>query len=215
VVRAAGPLEMPRLLSAFERSTDAAVGMKLVAALRASASRSSLRSETLRPLFSKYGVDIKRQADDLYASLDVGVGEQNARIDDILSRIKGGDVRRGQAIFNGQKAACSACHAIGYLGGNIGPDLTRIGQIRTERDLLESIVYPSASFVRSFAGVVRRDAADEIVLVTVAREEVHIPREDVQSIRPATVSIMPAGLDQQLTIAELADLLAFLKATKW
>jgi hypothetical protein len=31
-------------------------------------------------------------------------------------------------------------------------------------------------------------------------------------MRPSNVSIMPAGLDQQLTPQELADLIAFLKA---
>jgi hypothetical protein len=34
-------------------------------------------------------------------------------------------------------------------------------------------------------------------------------------MRPGMVSVMPAGLEQQLTQQELADLLAFLKATKW
>ena len=35
-----------------------------------------------------------------------------------------------------------------------------------------------------------------------------------EEIRPGSVSVMPAGLDQQLTIQEIADLLAFLKACK-
>ena len=33
-------------------------------------------------------------------------------------------------------------------------------------------------------------------------------------MRPSTVSVMPAGLDQQLTPQELADLVAFLKACR-
>ena len=45
--------------------------------------------------------------------------------------------------------------------------------------------------------------------------EVRIARSDVAEMRPGTVSIMPAGLDQQLAKQELADLVAFLKATKW
>jgi len=31
---------------------------------------------------------------------------------------------------------------MGYLGGKVGPDLTNIGQVRTERDLLESSFIP-------------------------------------------------------------------------
>ena len=42
-----------------------------------------------------------------------------------------------------------------------------------------------------------------------------IARADIVDMRPGTVSVMPAGLDQQLSHQELADLIAFLKATKW
>ena len=139
--------------------------------------------------------------------------------------LKDGEVRRGQLVFNNPKAACVSCHSIGYIGGKVGPDLTHIGKIRSERDLLESIVFPSASFVRSYEpvqvftkrgkqlnGVLRKDAPDEVVLAPNATEEARIPRNDIEEIRPGTVSIMPAGLDQQLTPRDLADLVAFLKA---
>ena len=137
-------------------------------------------------------------------------------------------MRRGQAIFNSARASCSGCHAIGYLGGNLGPDLTRIGQVRTERDLLESIVYPSASFVRSyepyivatksgddFSGVLRKDAADEVGARHRSKCRRAVARNDIAEIRPGKVSVMPQGLNEQLTDQELVDLLAFLKATRW
>jgi putative heme-binding domain-containing protein len=162
------------------------------------------------------------------ASMRVDATRQGAHVDDLLASLKGGDIRRGQAIFNGQKAACATCHELGYLGGHVGPDLTSIGQVRTERDLLESIVYPSASFARSFepmvvitksgesfTGVVRSEAPGEVVLVTGPGPETRIARADIAEMRPGTVSIMPAGLDEQLSRQELADLLVFLKATKW
>ena len=119
-------------------------------------------------------------------------------------------------------------HAIGYLGGKVGPDLTTIGQICTERDLLEAIVYPSASFVRSYepmvvvtrsgedySGVLRRDSPEEVLLVTGPEAEVRIARADITEMRPGAVSVMPGGLDEQLSRQELADLVAFLKGTKW
>jgi hypothetical protein len=43
---------------------------------------------------------------------------------------------------------------------------------------------------------------------------VRLARSDIVELRPSTVSVMPAGLDGQLTRQELADLVAFLKATK-
>jgi len=130
-------------------------------------------------------------------------------------------------VFNSARVACTACHAIGYVGGRLGPDLTRIGEVRTERDLLESIVFPSASFARGYEpvsvkatdgtivnGVLRSESGTEVVVLTADNREVRLPRQQVAAMQPGTVSLMPQGLDAQLTTAELADLVAFLKATR-
>jgi len=227
-LKAAGPLEATKLLAAFDHSTNEAVGLKLVACLKESKGLAGLRADVFKPLMAKYPASVQEQGSQLLASLNVDAPKQSAHLDELLPELKNGDVRRGQAVFNSQKALCSACHALGYLGGHVGPDLTKIGEVRTERDLLESIVYPSATFVRSYEpyvvttkseetynGVLKKDAPDEVVLATGPDTEVRLARSDITELRPGTVSIMPAGLDQQLTKQELADLLAFLKATKW
>jgi putative membrane-bound dehydrogenase-like protein len=224
-LKVVGPLEVDRLLAAFERSTDQAVGLRLIAALRGSPALGSLRVDMLKPRLDKYDATVRRAAEPLYAALNVDAAKQKARLESLLPTLAGGDIRRGQEVFNGTKAACFSCHAIGYRGGNVGPDLTKIGQVRTERDLLESILFPSLSFVRSFEpvtvatadgkvynGLLKKDASDEIVLTVNATEEARIPRAQIEELRPGTVSVMPAGLDQQLTPRELADLVAFLKS---
>jgi putative heme-binding domain-containing protein len=224
-MRTVGPLEVDRLLEAFGQTTDEAVGERLLAALRQARGRSGLRPDALRQRLAKYSPAVRKLADELAASLDADAGKQRAMLEQMLASLEKGDVRRGQAVFNSPKAACASCHAIGYLGGNIGPDLTRIGRIRTERDLLEAIVFPSASFVRgyepvvvttgagrTYSGVIRRDGAEEMVLATGPNEEVRLAHDDIENVQPGRVSLMPAGLDQQLTPRELADLVAFLKA---
>ncbi len=178
-------------------------------------------------MLATYGERVQQAAEGLYQTLNASQAQQQAKLEQMLGSLAEGDIRRGQSVFNSTKAACSSCHAIGYLGGNVGPDLTRIGQIRVERDLLEAIVFPSASFVRSyepvviatqsgqvFSGVLRKDSADEIVLATGPDEEARIPRDQVEEMQPGTVSVMPAGLDQQLTPQEIADLVTFLKACR-
>ncbi len=222
------PMELTTLLGAFDSSTNESVVLQLLESLRRSKSLASLRPEHLKPRFTKLSTAVQTQRDALVASLTVDASQQKSRLETLLSQTKGGDVRRGQAIFNSTKAACSTCHSIGYLGGEVGPDLTSIGTIRTEMDLLESIVFPSASFVRSyepvrvttqqgddFLGIVQSDNPEMMVLVTGPETEVRINRSDITDVRPGPISLMPQGLDQQLSTPELADLLAFLKNTKW
>jgi putative heme-binding domain-containing protein len=227
VLKAVGPVEVDRLLVAFEQSTDEALGLRLIKALGESAALSSLRIDALKAHLAKYGPAVQKQAEALYARLNVDAAKQKAQLEQLLTTLSAGDIRRGQLVFHSEKAACYSCHAIGYRGGNVGPDLTKIGSVRSERDLLESIVFPSASFVRSFEsiaiatqdgklynGLIRGETADELVLATGVNQEARISRREIEEMRPSTVSVMPAGLDQQLTPQELADLVAFLKACR-
>jgi len=226
-LRTAGPLDLPRLLRAFANGSDESAGLTMVSALRDSTSRASLRADVLRPILAKYSAAVQNEGNALLASLSADTAEQARRLDTLLASLEAGSITRGQAVFNSPKLACSSCHAIGYIGGQIGPDLTRIGEVRTERDLLEAIVYPSASFARGYepvviktrsgevrSGVLRNnDLADEVVLAN-EREEIRIPRREIMEMQPGATSLMPPGLADQLTKQDLADLLAFLKATR-
>jgi putative membrane-bound dehydrogenase-like protein len=224
-VRTAGALETPLLLPAFERAPTEETGMRLVAALQASAGRSGLRVGQLRPLFAKYPPAVQTAASALFAALNADAARQNARVDELLPAVGRGDVRRGQALFNSPRTACLLCHKVGYAGGLLGPDLTNIGRIRSERELLEAVMYPSATLVRGYepftvttrnrdthTGIIRRDTADELTLATGPESQVTLARADLAEVQPATVSPMPPGMDVILTPEELADLVAFLKS---
>jgi putative heme-binding domain-containing protein len=222
----AGPLELPRLLRAFDTSADETVGLAMVRALARAPARASLRPDVLGPRLDKYAETVRREGAALLESLQADAAKDAARLAALQAALGAGDRRRGQDVFNGQKAACSSCHTIGYIGGRLGPDLTSIGRVRTERDLLESVVFPSASFARGYepvvvtlesgetrVGVLRTDARDYIVLVTGLRDETRIARDEIRDMQPASVSLMPPGLADQLTSQELADLIAFLLAS--
>ena len=109
----------------------------------------------------------------------------------------------------------------------MGPDLSRIGKIRTERDLLEAIAYPSASIVRGYepmliktkggehlAGVILRETADHLDLAVGPALERKLPRDDIIELKSSPISLMPGGLDRVLSKQELADLIAFLRSLK-
>jgi putative membrane-bound dehydrogenase-like protein len=226
-LKGTGPMEVNRLLDAFAQTKDAAVGRSLVEALHSPAARAALRADALKTRLASFGDPVQKSAEPLLAALNQDAAQQKARLDALLTGVGKGDIDRGRIVFNSAKTACVSCHAIGYLGGKIGPDLTHIGRIRTERDLLEAIVFPSASFVRGyepvtittrqgqlFNGLPRRDAPEEIVLLVAIDQEVRIARADIEEMQPGRVSLMPSGLDQQLSARDLSDLVAFLMACK-
>jgi putative heme-binding domain-containing protein len=226
-LKAAGPLELDRLISNFDKTSDAATGSALIEALKNAKALKSISPESLRKHLAKYPEEVKKQAEELIASLNPDASKQKAHLEELLATLPAGDIRRGQLLFHSEKAACYTCHAIGYMGGTVGPDLTRVGSIRQERDLLESIVYPSASFVQSFApvivdttdndrqvGILKKDDVEEIALLTGPNQLLTIPRAKIKGIRPSPLSLMPEGMEQLISKQDLAGLLAFLKACK-
>ena len=221
-----GALEFTRLLPAFERPLAAPAATRLLDALARSPALASCPPQSLRAIFAKLPADSQPAAEQLLARFNFDTTQQRAKLDAIAAELPSGDIRRGQLVFNSAKAACTICHAMGYLGGKFGPDLTAIGEVRNERDLLEAIVFPSASLVRSYepmrvrlkagtelAGLVLRESGDALTLGFAPGVEQRIARSDIAELQPGTTSLMPQGFDQLLTRAELADLVAFLRAS--
>ncbi|MBI2807359.1 MAG: HEAT repeat domain-containing protein [Planctomycetes bacterium] len=223
----AGPLELPPLLVAFERNRSATVGNALVSALAKSKSLVSVTPAAIEKAVRQCPDEVRKQALKLTARLQVDVAKQRARVDELMPLARGGSLEQGRDIFFGNKASCSACHAINNRGGGIGPDLGKIGAIRSSRDILEAIVFPSASFARGYepyvvetkagkthTGILARESADAIYLLTTERTEIRIARDEIDAFVPSRVSIMPQGLDAQLTPRELRDLLAYLQSLR-
>ncbi|MCP5555124.1 MAG: sulfatase-like hydrolase/transferase [Akkermansiaceae bacterium] len=221
----AGPLELPVLLPAFSESTDPAVGDALAAALPKSPGLGNVPPEELERLAGRFPATTMRKFLPVIDRLRRSGMEREARLASLEPELNRGDATRGRVVYESGKGACITCHRVGDLGRAIGPDLTTIGQIRTRRDLLESILYPSESFARDFEpyvirltsgspllGLIQRETATAVHLVNAAGEEVSLPRQSISAIEPSPVSLMPAGLDQALSKEELLDLVAFLKS---
>jgi putative heme-binding domain-containing protein len=230
LVAAAGPLEMPSLLRGIENTDVAPVGHQLIEALRKSSGLASLPIDRLVTLVKKLPPNMKSESDALLKQTNVDLEGQKKRLEELKDALAGGDPERGRALFFGTKASCSACHSVGEQGGHIGPNLAGIGDIRARRDLLEAVVFPSASFARNFEpytvqttagkvydGLISRRTSDAIYITTSERKEIQIKKSDIDEefgIKPSKVSIMPQGLDRLLTPSELQDVLAFLSSLK-
>jgi putative heme-binding domain-containing protein len=120
-----------------------------------------------------------------------------------------------------------ACHKIGDVGRAIGPDLSKIGAIRTERDLLESILFPSSTLARDYEahifetsdgmesqGLIKSHTAEGLLIVDVAGQEHTLAHDQIITDVTLTTSLMPMGLDQTMPENELLDLVAYLKSLR-
>jgi putative heme-binding domain-containing protein len=141
--------------------------------------------------------------------------------------IASGDAKAGQAVYESGKGTCIACHQIGDKGRSIGPNLSHIGGIRTERDLLESVMFPSNTLARDYeahiietsagetiTGVIKSHTAEGLLVVDVAGQEKNIPQATMVSDTQLTTSLMPMGLDATLPEKDLLDLVAYLRSLK-
>lgn len=123
-----------------------------------------------------------------------------------------------------EKAFCGNCHIYGDIGQEAGPDLTTVAKRFQRKDLLESILYPSKTVSdlwtaveilttddESMIGIVSREEADSITLLTATGSRIAIPKLEVKSRSASKVSLMPEGLLDNLTLREAIDLIAFLE----
>ncbi len=226
LLRTTGPMERQRLLPCF-RNGPGDVGQALLAALSSPSPLPGLRPDDLKGLFDTLGPAVQADASRFVEMLRARSQQQKSQIEQLLPLVRNGDPRRGKEVFHSTKAACSSCHQIAYLGGNRGPALTQIGAIRTEADLLESILIPSVTIVQGYDpwlvvtkdgkvlnGLLVGETSEEIVLATGPEETIRLRRDEIEAPKPSTTSIMPEGVGQLLTPRELGDLVAFLKTCK-
>jgi putative heme-binding domain-containing protein len=143
----------------------------------------------------------------------------------VRGHLTGRDFSQGQAMF--AATACAVCHRLGATGqGTAGPVLTQAASRYTERDLLESIINPSASVNENNASTLY-EMNDGTTLVGQPAFEEHgelfvatnpmLPNDltlvrirDIKASRPYEKSVMPAGLINSLNENELRDLVAFI-----
>jgi len=227
VVAEASPLELTAILPAFADLKDENLGVQLVDSLSHSPGLESQSPIQLARLFESMPAKTQQAAAPLIDRLKAARAKQTEQLQSLVARLDGGDATIGRAVFFGRKASCSACHRVGSEGAKIGPDLSKIGEIRAARDLAESILLPSASIARGYesfsvsttagqvhTGLIARETPTAVYLLTADRNELRVDRADVEQLQPSRTSIMPEGLDRVLSPEELRDLIAYLRTLK-
>ncbi|MEZ6060896.1 MAG: hypothetical protein R3C19_11065 [Planctomycetaceae bacterium] len=226
-IDAVAPLHLPTVLAAISSLEDDALDAEMLDRLKSVRTARTLSASQITNLYRHRSGELQRHAAELVEAIKQPTPDIRQHVNEMLGRLKPGDRLKGYEVFRSSKAACSACHKIGYVGTSIGPDLSRIGGTRTRYDLLEAILHPSSRLEQSYQpvsvvtvdglthnGIVKSQTADRIELVTGPNQTVTLNAADIEEQHPSDVSIMPKGLDEQISIEELSDLMALLEAAR-
>jgi putative heme-binding domain-containing protein len=135
-----------------------------------------------------------------------------------------GNPLAGQDLFHGA-ASCGKCHRMFGRGGEIGPDLTSYNRSMIKL-MLTAVTKPSAEIregyetltVATIDGRVvsgfRLEENDEVLVLRNAEgQTLTIPLDELEEQAPGKLSLMPSGLLDKLTDAQIRDLFAFLTST--
>jgi len=131
-----------------------------------------------------------------------------------------GDPESGQPHF---ERLCASCHQVRGVGHAVGPDLSPF-RAKPAADFLTAILDPNAAIEprfrawtvglkdgRSLTGVVHDESSSGLTVVQAGGLRERVPRSDLADLTPAERSLMPEGLETDLTPEQLADLVAWLK----
>lgn len=133
-----------------------------------------------------------------------------------------GNAAHGEQIFRRAELNCLKCHAVSGAGGKVGPDLVSIGSSAQIDYLVDSILDPNKNVKEGFQSVVVatdegkvltgikiRETDTDLLLRDVEDKEFAIPLKSIDDQKSGS-SLMPVGLVDKLTRAELIDLVRFL-----
>lgn len=138
------------------------------------------------------------------------------------------DLDNGQRVFMSPKlGACAVCHRAEGIGGIAGPNLNTISKQTDPTYLIESLLQPNRNVAPQFEAFMlttkdgRAATAFRLLerggthtYVDIVGNQFEVKIEDIIARVPLPVSIMPEGLVNKLTDAEVRDLVAYLRSIK-
>ena len=132
-----------------------------------------------------------------------------------------GETDRGKALFT---KSCSQCHRLGDVGYSVGPNLTMIVN-KTPSFLLQEILDPNRnvdsrylSYVASTkegqirTGILSSESSNSVTLTAAEGKQFSLLRAEIDELRATGKSLMPEGMEKDLSHQAVADLIAFLKS---
>lgn len=138
-----------------------------------------------------------------------------------------GNATKGAEIFRRDTAGCIRCHQVRGEGGEVGPGLSEIGTKLPKEALYEALLEPSAGISFGYEawqvqlksgdeayGIKASDTPEMVAIKDPGGIITRYPRKDIASMQQMKTSIMPSGLQEALTTAELVDLIEYLASLR-
>ena len=133
-----------------------------------------------------------------------------------------GDPAAGKAVF---VRACAVCHRMGDVGVDVGPNLGALAE-KSPEALLIAILDPNRAFESRYAGftvatvdgrlltgLIGSETANAVTLRRQEGKEDVVLRRDIEEMAASGQSLMPEGLEKDVSPRDMADLLAYLEGS--
>jgi putative membrane-bound dehydrogenase-like protein len=130
------------------------------------------------------------------------------------------DAVRGSKLF---VKACATCHKLGDIGQKVGPDLASVGD-KTPQGLLTAILDPNRALETRYinyiattkkgltvTGILTSETSTTITLVANDGKEHRLLRNELEELASTGKSMMPEGLEKDLTPQDVADIIAHVR----
>jgi quinoprotein glucose dehydrogenase len=155
------------------------------------------------------------------------LAEKNDPLAKYRITLEGGDKQRGYDIFFGRSdASCRRCHKVNGSGGDVGPDLSKIGADKERQYLLEALVNPNAKIAKGFetailvtdsgkviTGIVKEETDDHLSVMLNDGTPVRVNKDEIEERAPGR-SGMPDDLIKHLSLSDVRDLVEYLSSLK-
>ena len=182
----------------------------------------ALNANTVRKILGFKDKGLTDQVGALWGTLREGRNPEREQVvrqmNDYLRKTPG-DPIAGTVLY---QKACAQCHKIYGQGQEVGPDITSNGRANFDQ-LVSNVFDPSlvigtgynATTVgttkgKIFTGLLVENSKERVVLRVQGGILETIPRPEVEEQKTSANSLMPEGMEKQLTPKEWADLFAYL-----
>ncbi len=133
------------------------------------------------------------------------------------------DAARGAKLF---AKSCAVCHKLGDVGANVGPDLASVGD-KSVQGLLTAILDPnravesryinylaSTKAGKTYSGILASETSTSITLVGNDGKAQQLLRNELDDLASTGKSLMPDGLEKDLSPQDIADIIAFVRSNQ-